>query len=208
MKRSSVLGVVLAFVLVLSACGDANASGDAEADEQEVASSGESEASGEQDVPAERAAGTEETGGASVTVRNITLEWRVNGDALEVSVSAPTTGWVAVGFAPTRAMKDANILIGYVADDEVVVTDQFGTTMIQHAQDSELGGSVDVTVLGGSEQDGTTTLQFSIPLDSGDEYDQPLTPGAAVKVILAYGENGADDLTSYHRDRASADITL
>lgn len=208
MKRSAILGVVIGLSLIFAACGDANASGNEEDEPQQGPASSvapDDEAVDDGDAGDSSQAASD---GGSVTERGITLRWRVNGDALEVSVTAPTTGWIAVGFEPSRAMKDANILIGYVAGSEVVVTDQFGTTMVQHAQDSSLGGTTDVTVLGGSEADGATTIEFSIPLDSGDEYDQPLEPGSTIAVILAYGEDGADDLTSYHRDRAAAEITL
>lgn len=208
-KRSAILGLVLSVSLLFAACGDAQASGNDEADaEQRTAAAADDGAADGADGSDAGEASQAVRGGGSVTERGITLSWRINGEALEVSVSAPTTGWVAVGFEPSRAMKDANILIGYVADGEVVVTDQFGTTMVQHAEDTTLGGTVDVTVLGGAESDGSTTLEFSIPLDSGDEYDRPLEPGSTVGVILAYGENGADDLSGYHRDRAAVEITL
>ena len=37
------------------------------------------------------------------------LQWQVDGDTLKLHIAAPTTGWLAVGFEPTRKMKDANI---------------------------------------------------------------------------------------------------
>jgi len=80
--------------------------------------------------------------------------------------------------------------------------------MTAHRPDSELGGGDDVEVLSGEETDGATTIRFRIPLDSGDEYDQPLAAGEEMRVILAYGEDGADDTKAYHADRSGVDITL
>lgn len=134
--------------------------------------------------------------------------WRVVDGALDVELTGPTTGWIAVGFKPTRAMRDANILIGYVDGSETVMTDQFGVSMTGHRLDSELGGSDDVEAVAGREQDGATTIAFRIPLDSGDEYDQPLVAGESLRVILAHGSDGRDDLTSIHRARGGVDITL
>jgi len=56
------------------------------------------------------------------------------------------------------------------------------------------------------ESEGNTTFSFSIPLDSGDSFDQALNPGETVKVILAYGNK--DDFKTKHSYRRSVEITL
>lgn len=106
---------------------------------------------------------------AELTVSNVRLQWKVEGENLSVIVSAPTTGWV--GFAPSQKMKDASIIIGYV-------------------------------------KDGRTELKFTIPLNSKDAKDQELVPGKEVKVIMAYGPNGADVFTQYHAFRTTVTIKL
>lgn len=158
----------------------------------------ESEAEPEMEAPS----------GGIVEAIGMTLRYEVVGEHLELELTGPTTGWIAVGFKPSRGMKDANILIGYVDGSEVVVSDDFGTTMTAHRPDDRLGGESHVEVISGSEDDNSTTLRFRIPLDSGDEYDQPLTVGETHRLIFAYGENGADDTNSYHAARGSGEITL
>ncbi len=51
----------------------------------------------------------------SIDVDKMKFSWSIDGDKLAASVSGPTTSWVAVGFNPTKAMKDANIIIGIKA---------------------------------------------------------------------------------------------
>ncbi len=162
----------------------------------------------EADEESDEASADDETPFATAEAIGMTLAWRIAGEDLEVELTGPTTGWIAVGFNPSRAMKDANILIGYVDGDEAVMTDQFGTTMTAHRPDDELGGTGDATVVSGSEAGGETTIRFTIPLDSGDEYDQPLAAGETVRAILAYGPDDADDTQTYHEDRAGLDIEL
>ena len=123
----------------------------------------------------------------SLTVDQMTFAWSVSGDNLLVKLAAPTTGWVAVGFHPTDMMKDANIIIGYVKDGKVEISDDFGTQPTQHSPDSKRDGADNVTVVGGSESGNTTTLEFSIPLKSGDPNDGEIDPKADTKVMLAYG---------------------
>ncbi|WP_051553755.1 DOMON domain-containing protein [Desulfobulbus elongatus] len=123
----------------------------------------------------------------SLAVDQMTFAWSVAGDNLAVKVSAPTIGWVAVGFNPTDIMKDANIVIGYVKDGKVEISDDVGTQPTQHSPDTKREGTDNVTVVGGSETGNTTTLEFSIPLKSGDPNDGVIDPNADTKVMLAYG---------------------
>ncbi len=63
-----------------------------------------------------------------ITVDGFTLRWAtVPGDTLAVELSGPTTGWVAVGFNPTQAMLNGNIIIGYVVASTTTLRDDFGT---------------------------------------------------------------------------------
>lgn len=146
----------------------------------------------------------------SVTVEDLSyhLQWQVEGDTLNLQIAAPTTGWIAVGFEPTKKMKDANILIGYVSNGTASLRDDFGVAQVSHGPDTENGGSTDFSNLEGDEVDGVTVLSFSIPLDSGDDYDKKLTPGSKIKVIMAYGPNDKDDFGTIHAKRGSIQINL
>lgn len=140
-------------------------------------------------------------GGGSVTAEGIALAWQVAGDSLEVTVTAPTTGWVAVGFDPTpgMGMKDANLVIGYVQGGAVHIRDNYGTSPASHAADtSAAGGRDNVTDKQGQESEGSTRIRFKMPLDSGDAKDRALVPGNTYTVLLAHGPNESDGFETYH----------
>ena len=144
-----------------------------------------------------------------ITVDDFTLRWAtVSGDMLAVEVSATTTGWVAVGFDPTQAMQNANIIIGFVDGSSAYIRDDFGTHPTSHQADTLLGGTHNLTIDGGTESGGVTEIQFTIPLNSGDSYDKPLVIGNTYPILLAKGENGMDDFTSYHAAYATASIEI
>lgn len=144
-----------------------------------------------------------------LTVDGFTLRWAtLEGGNLGVELTGPTTGWVAVGFDPDQMMQGANLIIGYVESGTPSLRDDWGVATTSHASDVSLGGSDDVTVDGGSESGGETTIEFTIPLDSGDDYDKPLSPGSTYPVILARGPDGADDFTTYHAFVTSAEIEI
>jgi len=144
-----------------------------------------------------------------VATMDMTFEWKVVGDRLEVGISAPTTGWIAVAFDPSTGMKDANTIIGFVRNGTAQMEDHFGTSPSAHQSDVSLGGSRDLSDVSGTESGGTTELRFSIPLDSGDRYDRPLVQGETYTINLAYGSNGADSFTPYHgRARTQIQVEL
>ncbi len=145
-------------------------------------------------------------GYSQITALSITLQWRVLGTDLEVIVSAPTTGWVAVGFNPSSRMKDANIILAKVENGAPVARDDFGIALTQHASDESSGGVNDVTNLSGTESAGQTEMTYTIPLDSGDQYDRALVPGTSYKVLLSYSTS--DSFEQKHTVRTSVTITL
>jgi len=141
-----------------------------------------------------------EEGWNEYTVDGVTLEWMVNDttSTLHVRITAPTSGWVAVGFDPESFMLDANLIIGYVTGNDTELRDDWGTGQVSHSADTALGGTDDATLVEGLETDTHTEIEFSIPLDSGDDYDKVLVEGTTYAVILAYGPDGADDFTTQH----------
>jgi hypothetical protein len=136
------------------------------------------------------------------------LQWRVEGERLRVMLEAPTRGWVGIGFHPENLMKGANFLIGYVRGTEVVISDQFGVRIDRHDADIRNKGTQDVVTVGGSESDGRSRIEFTIPLVSGDSLDKPLQPGERVPILLCFGPQ--DNFTKVHTIEAEAkgDITL
>lgn len=139
--------------------------------------------------------------------KGATFAWKVDGDTLHAKVSAKTKGWVAVGFNPSKLMKDANFILGYVKDGEVTVVDHFGDKSTGHSADEKLGGTSDVTVVGGSEEGGVTTIEFTIPMNSSDKYDSVLSADGDTVVLLAYGPD-RDSFKPRHKSRAEKTVNL
>jgi len=147
-------------------------------------------------------------GFSMVRRENVIFEWKIQDDRMHIKLTAPTTGWVAVGFEPMYMMKNANLILGCVTDGEVKVSDEFGTGYVAHEPDTGLGGREDTADVEGWEKDGKTHISFTIPLDSGDEYDKKLQAGVEINILLAYGADGEDDFTKIHEWKTGAAVTL
>jgi hypothetical protein len=142
-----------------------------------------------------------------VTARGMSFAWTVDGETLKGKMSAKTGGWVAVGFNPSDKMKDANIIIGYVKDGVGTVADHFGDQATGHADDTELGGTSDVTLVGASEENGMTTIEFTMPMASADANDGALTADGDTVLLMAYGPD-RDSFKPRHSYRGTKTVNL
>jgi DOMON domain len=133
--------------------------------------------------------------------------WLVDPDTIHVVVSAPTTGWVGIGFDQVNVMQGANFIIGYVEDDSTgFVRDDWGNTPTVHSADVNNGGTEDIYNTGGLESGGISYIYFSMPLDSGDPYDKPLSWDENYPLILAYGNS--DSFTYMHANAGFSSFTV
>jgi hypothetical protein len=148
------------------------------------------------------------TGAVERTVAGVEVRMQAVGDVLQVELSAATTGWVSIGFDPSHMMADANIVIAYVEDGELHIADDYGIGPMAHDRDTNHGGSNDIITATGRQEDGVTTVEFAIPLESGDDLDKPLAAGNTYTVLVAHGPDGADDFTTYHANRGSFELEL
>ena len=137
---------------------------------------------------------------------NYEIRWLSDDQYIYIGIRAKTSGWVAVGIKPTSAMKDADMIFGFVKDGVIAVSDQFSTgTYGPHFPDSELGGTDDILDFDGKEEGGYTTIEFKRRLSTGDEYDNDFTKGT-INIIWAYGPD--DDLEKKHAIRGDGEISI
>jgi hypothetical protein len=142
----------------------------------------------------------------TIQVKDFTFVYKVDGPNLVASVSCPTSGWVAVGFNPSKIMKDANLIMGYADPEGPVIVDQFGSDTYKHQPDTSIGGRNDIIDANCVEENGMTTLSFTIPLSSGDSKDVVLQKNSKTKVIFAAGKE--KDLKKKHYKTARTEIIL
>ena len=142
-----------------------------------------------------------------IAVENIVFEWNLSGETIHIRLSAKTEGWVGIGFNPSKRMKDANFIIGYVKEGDVKVTDHYGTTERQHEKDTKLGGQINIADIAGKEENGITEIAFSIPLNSEGPKDRPIWTDKDNTVLLAYG-SGRDSFRAKHQFKTALKVNM
>ncbi len=137
-----------------------------------------------------------------VAAAGVEFHW-MNGTVLFFgALVSPGTGWVAVGFDPEYRMEGANIVFAWVTDGEVTVEDHYGTGPTSHGRDFV----PHILLYAGTEAGGSTTVEFVIPLNSGDPQDKLLERGKSHTVILAY--HRSSDGFRRHTARGQVEIDL
>jgi hypothetical protein len=123
--------------------------------------------------------------------------WAIHKDRIYWGMHAPSEGWVAIGLnAEIPLMRGADIIIGYIKENQLFLQDGYANTRTGHQMDTQLGGQDDILEAAGSQNEEGTTIEFSRLLETSDPYDQPIGSGEKKWLLLAYGQH--DDFTSYH----------
>ena len=143
----------------------------------------------------------------SAAVARMTIHWSNDAETLHMALVAPGTGYVAVGFDPVNRKMGANYILGWVDEKGATLRDHIGTRGNLHEPDTALGGTDDIIEFAGTEAEQQTTIEFAIPLDSGDAFDRPLVPGGRYVLHAAYHRSRDDDF-SVHTGWGIGELTL
>jgi hypothetical protein len=155
----------------------------------------------------------------SISSGGMTVQWRVEGAMLHCQMSAPTQGWLAIGFNTRDQLMNTNLIMGCVqrgaqqskGQDVVRVSDRFIVAPGLHKSISELNGTEEISNVHGMESlvDGRTqtTISFSMPLHAHDtKHHQILAEGQQYTLLMAYSME--DDFQHHSTMRTSVPITL
>jgi outer membrane protein assembly factor BamB len=136
-----------------------------------------------------------------------TVYWKNDAEDIYMALMGWTAGFVAIGFEPTQAMKDADMVMGWISGGNATVLDLYSTgTYGPHPPDENLGGRNDILEYGGSESNNRTVIEFERKMDTGDQYDTSFQPGQTINII--WSMSGSDSLAVRHTVRGESMLTL
>jgi len=136
------------------------------------------------------------------------ISWRIEGNLIDMALEGKTAGWISIGFGPTEAMKDADMVFGWVNEEgkafsvDAYATGRYGP----HPPDANLGGTNDIASFAGREENGVTVIEFTRLLDTGDRYDKKLPLSGPLDILWALGPS--DKFTDRHAVRGKGMLTL
>ena len=119
-----------------------------------------------------------------------TLSWTIEGETLHMAVQATSSGWIGVGLAGEQTNRKAGFdqQIFTVQDGAPVALDMFQPgARGEPDMDTAEGGSEDFAAFAATYEGEAWTVEFSRPLDTGDEHDVAIVPGNEMIVAVAHG---------------------
>jgi len=135
------------------------------------------------------------------------VHWKNDAEDLYMALEGRTDGFVAIGFEPTQAMMDADMVMGWVSGGEATVLDLYSTGVYgPHPADESLGGRDDIFESGGTESGDWTVIEFRRKMDTGDQFDKSFQPGRTIDII--WSMSSSDTLSVRHDVRGTATLAL
>jgi DOMON domain len=142
----------------------------------------------------------------STAANGMTFQWRFDKDHLQCKTTAPTDGWVAIGFNTKDELTGTNLIMGAVEQDYLTIDDRFIVKPGDHKSIIDLGGSEALLHRSGKEENGKTTIFFSIPLSVNDKFHHNLYEGREYYVLMAFSQE--DDFQHHSMMRTTIKLKL
>ncbi|MEM9648152.1 MAG: DOMON domain-containing protein [Bacteroidota bacterium] len=134
-----------------------------------------------------------------IEVDGITFSYQIEGDALRCELQALTNGWVGVGFNSKNAIVGSDLLLFNLVDGNPSCADLYVKSFGNPIKDEDLGGNNSIELLSAHEDEMSTVVRFTIPVDSGHPTDYVHSINQDFWLILAY--SAEDDFEHHSRVR-------
>ena len=141
-----------------------------------------------------------------ISKNGMTVSWKIEGDVLQLSMKAPTDGWVAIGLNSVDELAGTNLIMGCVKDGNTSLSDRYILAPGKHQSIQDLGGTSAVKLISGQELASETSLEFTLPLHAPDQWHHELKPGKKYHLLLAFSR--ADDFEHHSMMRTAVEISL
>ncbi len=128
------------------------------------------------------------------------LYYTIVKDIVKVGIKTKTKGWSAFGIDPEEKMKGADIIQGWISNNEAQSTDTFATKAFgPHPLDTDLGGTNDIKYYSLTQQGEYLHFEFRRNLVTDDRYDKPFPKEGVLRFIWAYGSSSNGSSIHSHR---------
>lgn len=141
-----------------------------------------------------------------IQVERMQISWEHQGDQIKFTATAPDDGWVALGFNTKNNIVYSNLIMVGVAKNDVQAEDFYVVSAGNPKPVKSLGAKSQIKDYQGWEKQGKTTVTFSLPVESTDDYHLNLRQGDKIWLICAYSME--DDFGHHSRMRRHVEITL
>ncbi len=137
--------------------------------------------------------------GESLNVGGMEFSYALRGDSVDISLSAPTRGWIGIGFNDQNSIVKSDLLLFHVINGNTEAIDMYVVGVGNPKKDTELAGQHSISIKEGQEIGNKTIVRFSLALNSNDRYDYQHQLAEDFWLILAYSTH--DEFAHHSRMR-------
>ena len=141
-----------------------------------------------------------------ISKNGMTVKWEFKDDRVFFQMSAPTKGWLAIGFNDSEQLTGTYLLMGNVVSGNANVVEHYTRKPGDYLPISELGDRGEVGNIGGKETKLGTTLNFSVPIKSKSKFKKHLKSGTLFNLLMAYSRE--DDFQHHSVMRTALSVNL
>lgn len=134
------------------------------------------------------------------------VQWHNEKDKILFKMTAPTTGWVTIGFNESNTITGAYLLMGRVRQNDAEVVEHFTIGPGNYVPIKTLDDKILISEVSGFVANTVTTISFSVAVSSTCTYQKDLAAGTTYWMTLAYSSE--DDFQHHSIMRTSVRIKL
>ena len=121
-----------------------------------------------------------------ININKLHFKYEIQKDSIYCFLSAPTKGWVMLGFNDTKSISNADLKFFAVVNHNTIIADHKNIGARNYRNDTLLKGRNDIHLIKGIETKEETQVHFIIPLKSKDPNDFQHEISKPFWLILAY----------------------
>lgn len=145
--------------------------------------------------------------GAKILSKNkMNVSWYFENERIYFEMSAPTDGWVTIGFNTQSGTTGAYLLMGNIINGKVNVIEHFTKSPGSYSPITKLGAESQVENIEGIEENNNTLIKFSLPKKAFSKYQKDLSEGNEYTMIIAFSRE--DDFQHHSMMRTSEIVKL
>ncbi len=142
----------------------------------------------------------------TITKNGMTVSWELKEGRMHFEMSAPTDGWVAIGFNDSEKTTGNYLIMGNVINGRVTIEEHYTISSGNYKSFAQLNTDAAVFDIKGSEASKTTKLKFSLPQSSTNKYAKDLKIRLEYVLLIAFSQE--DDFQHHSIMRTSQKIIL
>lgn len=125
----------------------------------------------------------------TISKNGMSINYKYDQDSLFFEVSAPTSGWITIGFNKQQDLKGSLLIMCRVVNGKAEVVEHYTLGAGNYRPITELGGINASTRVKSSKRKGITIISFHTPSSPVDKYHKDLSEGNEFYITLAYSQS-------------------